>query len=103
MSNPFDKHREEPRPAQDLHAWCEEQNAKKITFRMSRWYFVAKADGVDRIDCLEGTDGENVHKLLAGKLQDFAGWPAARMDGYRNWLRSVADNGRVDHRQLEPA
>jgi hypothetical protein len=105
-SNPFDKHRQETPTgptSEGLRAWCDENNRKKLTERMDRWYFVVKSDGIEKIDTLDGTDGGNVHKLLNGKLEDFAGWPAARMDGYRRWLWTCAQAGLLEPiRQPEP-
>lgn len=100
MSNPFDKHRQVATvspSAVSLRAWCDEQNAKRISERMDRWYFVVRSDGIDRIDTLTGVDGGNVRKVIAGKLDDFAGWSASRMDGYRNWLWGVAQAGMLEH------
>lgn len=77
-----------------LRAWCDELNASRLAERMGRWYYVRKTGEGEQIDTLEGVDGANVRLLLAGKLPDFYGWPKARMDGYRNWLRSVAEAGR---------
>lgn len=92
----------------DLRAWCDEQNAKRISERMDRWYYVTQRDGMDIIDTLTGTDGGNVRKVLNGTLEDFAGWAPARMDGYRRWLWSCAANGlieppRVAHYEREAA
>lgn len=92
----------------DLRAWCAEQNGKKISRRMGRWYYVATVDGEERIDTLDGTDGDNVRKLIAGELQDFYGWPESRMQGYRRWLWSCAERGlteplRIGQREPEPA
>jgi hypothetical protein len=96
MASPFDKHREPATAGVGLREWCDTQNRKQLFERMGRWYFVAKSDGVERIDSLDGTDGENVRRLLDGTLPDFAGWSAARMDGYRKWLRSVAEQGLLE-------
>lgn len=82
-------------PALDLLEWCDNENRKPITRRMGRWYHVREVDGQRFADCLEGIDGVNVHRLLAGKLEDFAGWPAARMGGYRAWLRTLVEAGLV--------
>jgi hypothetical protein len=97
-SSPFDRHREPAAlsgPNINLRAWCEETNAKDIMKRMERWYFVTKADDIERVDCLDGTDGGNVRKLIAGELRDFAGWSAHRMRGYRRWLKRCADAGTL--------
>jgi hypothetical protein len=106
-SNPFDKHRQQPASgptSESLRAWCDENNRKKLTERMGRWYFVVKVDGVEKVDTLDGADGANVHKLLNGVLEDFAGWPANRMEGYRRWLWDCAQAGLVEaiRPQLEP-
>jgi hypothetical protein len=83
----------------NLLAWCDEQNAKRIMERMERWYFVAVADGVERIDSLQGCDANNIRLMLDGKLADFAGWAPSRMDGYRRWLWSVAEKGMIRTRE----
>jgi hypothetical protein len=100
MGSPFDQHRGTP-PEQrvDLFAWCVEQNDKPIFRRMERWYFLAEADGITRIDSLDGTDANNVRKMIDGTLADFAGWSASRMGGYRRWLWSVAERGTVLRRE----
>lgn len=108
MANPFDQHRSTaPESRIDLRAWCEAQNGKRLFERMGRWYFVREVDGADTIDCIEGTDGANVRRLLAGNLPDFVGWSEARMSGYRRWLWDCARRGLTyeprPQRQLEPA
>ena len=105
MASPFDKHREEKAQpsAASLRAWCEETNAKKLMERMGKWYYVTRnEDGVEHIACLDGTDGENVRKVIAGTLKDFVGWSPKRMDGYRRWLSSCVKAGMVE-REREPA
>jgi hypothetical protein len=77
----------------DLLAWCEEQNASPLFRRMERWYFVRDNEGTQAIDHIEGCDATNIRKMLDGNLQDFMGWPPARMDGYRRWLWSCAERG----------
>jgi hypothetical protein len=93
MNNPFDKHRQEARPTIDLRAWCEEQNRKPLFVKMSRWYYVATNDDTETVTHLEGSDADNLRALLAGKNVAFHGWPAKRMDGYRNWLLGLAQRG----------
>lgn len=93
MANPLARSSNTDFPAAGLFEWCDEQNRKPLTEGMGRWYFIAGSDGVDRINTLTGTDGENVHRLLNGELPDFAGWPKARMDGYRKWLQECAQKG----------
>lgn len=86
----------EPRMQLDRRTWCDEQNAKPISARMSRWYYVARKDDAEFIDTLSGTDADCLRKILDGKLADFDGWAPARMDGYRRWLWSVAERGLID-------
>lgn len=99
ISNPLAKRRHEAANDRatsfgpDLRAWCDEQNRKRITQRMGRWYYLREVDGETIADTLTGCDGENVHRLLNNELPDFAGWPPARMEGYRRWLRGVAEAG----------
>lgn len=76
-----------------LLEWCDVRNRGKLAERMHRWYYVNDNDGTKFIDCLEGDDGDNVRRLLDGKLADFEGWPQSRMQGYRNWLNQCAHRG----------
>lgn len=98
MANPFDKFRDGDGgpPKTDLRAWCEAQNRTKLAERMSRWYFVTEKDGSKLIDSLDGTDGENVRRLLDGNLPDFHGWSEKRMQGYRRWLWNCAVRGLTE-------
>jgi hypothetical protein len=80
--------------ATDLREWCRENNSRPITRRMDRWYFVAKADGVENVSTLEGSDGHNAWRMIDGTFQDFMGWPASRMSGYRSWLSGCIEKGR---------
>lgn len=101
-SNPFDRHREAPRESAsavtdlELRRWCDEQNAKRITELMERWYYVTEKDGAPIVATLTGTDGGNVRKVIAGTLEDFVGWSPKRMDGYRRWLWGVAQAGMLE-------
>lgn len=79
--------------APDPRSWCHEQNIKPIFERMDRWYYVANDDGRETVTALDGEDGGNVRRMLADELPDFEGWPKTRMDGYRKWLRGVAERG----------
>jgi hypothetical protein len=98
MTNPLQRYRPETSFAPDLREWCEEHNRRPITRRMGRWYYVQETDGVSRAEVIEGTDGENIHRLLDGNLSDFAGWPPARMKGYRSWLQSIAEQGMANRK-----
>ena len=100
MNSPFEAHRiDEIARAPSGIAWCDEQNRKYITRKLGRWYYVGDVDGVDTTIVLDGTDGENVHRLLDGNLVDFYRWPESRMKGYRKWLQSCADRGLIEHRK----
>lgn len=107
-SNPFDKHRETTSGGSGgngvgLVEWCDEQNHKPISARMARWYFVAEKDGAQVIDTLTGTDADCLRKMLAGKLDDFAGWSEPRMTGYRRWLWSCARRGLLEEPKIAPS
>lgn len=77
----------------DIRQWCDDHNRTRLAERMRRWYYVNDNEGTEFIDCLEGDDGDNVRRLLDGKLEPFDGWPRPRMDGYRAWLTKCARLG----------
>ena len=87
----------------DLAEWCAENNAKPIFAKMSRWYFVTTNDGEDLIDSLQGSDADNLRKMLDGEVIEFVGWPESRMEGYRRWLSDCARRGGYIAPALEKA
>ena len=93
MANPLNRQPASYAATISLAEWCHDRNVSRLAERMSRWYFVNTNDGGEFVDCLEGDDGDNVRRLLDGKLDDFDGWPPKRMKGYRDWLRKCAMNG----------
>lgn len=94
MANPLDTYiRPAPANAVDPRDWCHEQNIRPIFEKLERWYYVTERDGREEVTALTGVDGGNVRRSLAGELDDFDGWPKPRMDGYRKWLRKVAEAG----------
>lgn len=102
MANPLLSRNDNPASTQaiSLLAWCDEQNHKPLMERMERWYYVTRDENrIERIDCLHGCDASNVRKLLAGRLETFAGWPDKRMDGYRRWLRQCLVAGMFEPAQ----
>lgn len=93
MANPLASVSTQSRPQTDWLAWCRRENQDPLFVRMNRWFYVTEQDGRQIVAKLEGTDGENLRKQLAGKLDDFVGWPASRMNGYRSWLMKCARAG----------
>lgn len=94
MANPLDTYiRTASAPTVDPRDWCHEQNIRPIFEKMGRWYYVANDNGREAVTILDGDDGANVRRMLADDLADFEGWPQPRMDGYRKWLRGIAEMG----------
>jgi hypothetical protein len=95
MTNPLMAHEAEQAKLSrtDCLAWCEAQNRHPMTARLGRWYYVNEVNGSNRCEVVEGTDGDNVHRLMNGETIKFEGWPEKRMRGYLTWLRGVAERG----------
>lgn len=80
--------------ASELREWCEAENLRPVARSMGRWYYVETDDlGANKVQCLDGVDGEIAHDYLGGKEPDFHAWSDARMSGYKRWLRDVITRG----------
>ncbi len=92
-------------PREDMLAWCEDNNMRAFSREMERWYFVEAiklpSGWTHEIKTLDGIDATAARKLIRGELQDYAGWPEAKMDRYRAWLRSCIKRGMTDARYAQ--
>jgi len=75
---------------------CDQYNRHRLAERIGCWHYVVDANGAEHITKIEGTEGDNIHKLMRGELVDFQGWSEARMTGYRNWLEKLISAGLVN-------